>query len=184
MDIKDVNLSDIGVSDEFLTRWVKKDLTTGMHFCYLKIDKRNLTENFEGDESVFIDVYMRSVMNFAARYAFLSFEKDRAEKLALQMIDAKKIKELRDESEDTTWLMYEFTFMYVAESEKGEKSAVATASFVDCLKCDYAPRILAEKVKGMFPELKDMKPGDMKSVGKEVVAEVIKSSEAEQPGEK
>ena len=115
---------------------------------------------------------------------FLSFEKDRAEKLALQMSGAKKIKESRDESEDTTWLMYEFTFMYVAESEKGEKSAVATASFVDCLKCDYAPRILAEKVKGMFPELKDMKPGDMKSVGKEVVAEVIKSSEAEQPGEK
>lgn len=58
MNIKDVNLDELmKIDDKFLMTWISKDITTGRHFCYLKIDKRTLTETFANDEREMLAMY-------------------------------------------------------------------------------------------------------------------------------
>ena len=58
MNIKDVNLDELmKIDDKFLMTWISKDITTGRHFCYLKIDKKNLIETFKNDEKEMLAMY-------------------------------------------------------------------------------------------------------------------------------
>lgn len=173
MDIKDIDLKKIGISDEFLLRWISKDLITGMHFCYLKIDKRNLTKNFEENEKTMVELYCQSIIMHASRYAFLTFEEEEvARQLKIQIVNVKFIKETYEEAEDTTWLIYEFAFVFIKENEKGEKVCFSNASAINCMKCDYAPRVLAEKVEAKIPELNGMKVGEVKAFGKDILGKI------------
>lgn len=165
MNVKDVNLDKLmKIDDKFLMSWFNKDLTTGRHFCYLKIDKRNLTETFKNNEKEMLAMYCHQVAAYAGRYSRMSFECEYAAKLDLHLIDVKLIKETYEEAEDTTWLVYEFVFAYVATNENGEKYIASNASFLNCIKCDYTPPILAEKIYKVVPELKDMKEGEIRSM--------------------
>lgn len=174
MNIEDVNLDELcKLDDDFLKSWIKKDLITGNHFCYLEIDKRNLTETFEGDEREMLALYCQQIGMYATRYAYLAFEKEYASKLELKLLAVKKIKETFEEAEDTVWLLYEFVYVYVAENEKGEKYTTFTASFVDGVKCDYTPKILAEKIADVVPEAKNLKVGESIFVRKDIVEKMI-----------
>ena len=173
MDIKDIDLRQIGVSDEFLLSWISKDLITGMHFCYLKIDKRNLTKNFEENEKTMVELYCQSIIMHASRYAFLTFEEEVAKQLKIQIMNVKFIKETYEEAEDTTWLIYEFAFVFIKENEKGEKVCFSNASAINCMKSDYAPRVLAEKAKAKMPELNSMEVGEVKAFGKDSLRKII-----------
>ena len=183
MDIKDIDLKQIGFSDEFLLRWISKDLITGMHFCYLKIDKRNLTKNFEEDEKTMVELYCQSIIIHASRYAFLTFEEEVARQLKIQIVNVKFIKETYEESEDTTWLIYEFAFAFIKENENGKKVCFSNASAINCMKSDYAPRVLAEKVEAKMPELNGMKVGEVKAFGKKTLEKIVEVIEDENKNE-
>ena len=174
MNIKDVDIKKMKIDDDFLVKWIKKDVLTGRHFFYVKIDKRNLNENFQNSESEMIKHYSQVFVPFISRYAFLSFDENVAQQLKMRLIDVKFIKETYEEAENTSWLIYEFMFIYVKEDDNGKKMCLSNASFLDCIKCDYAPSLSFEKVKDEIPALSDMKVGEVRALGKEMLEKVVK----------
>lgn len=174
MNVKDVNLDELmKIDDQFLMKWISKDITTGRHFCYLEIDKRTLTETFANNEEEMLAMYCHQVAAYAGRYARISFEPEYAAKLELQLLNVRMIKETYEEAEDTTWLVYEFVYAYVATNEKGEKYFASNASFLNYIKSDYTPRVLAEKIQSAIPDLKDMQVGEVRSMGADALKKAM-----------
>lgn len=179
MDIKDVDMNEVGIPNDFLIEVVQKDLETGIHFFYVKIDKKNLTENFENNREEFRKFYEKMYFNFAMKYTHLCFGesllKDEAtqSKTQLQYYLTDLNHERFDEKENTTWLLMKFSFRIVLENNV----MVDRAFGVKTIKTDYAPRIMmTDELKAKYPELNELKENEFTGIDKKDALDILKNN--------
>lgn len=179
MDIKDVDMNEVGIPNEYLIDIMQKDLETGMHFFYVKIDKKNLTENFNNNRDEFRKFYENMYYNFAMKYTFLCFGKsllkDEAtlSKVKIQYHLTDLSYERFDEKENTTWLLMKFSFMVILENNV----MIDRAFGVKTIKSDYSPKImLTDEQKAKYPELNELKENEFIVVDKKDAFDILKNN--------
>lgn len=170
LDGDNFNQTQTGLSDDFISRLVHKDLVSGIHFYYIKIDKRNL-EVFGGNMDKMFDHFKELEKHVIVRYASMCFTDEQKKSLMITPAEIDYICERRDEAEETDWIVCRVTFMFF--SNKDAKQAVTNNMFLDFIKHDFVkPLPMDEIVKG-HPELADMKDGELRAVPKTVAEELI-----------
>lgn len=147
-----------------------------MHFFYVKIDKKNLIENFNNNRDEFRKFYEKFYYNFAMKYAFLcfgkTFLKDEAvrnkTKLQYRLTDLNH--ESFDEKENTTWLLMKFSFRVILENN----IMIDRAFGVKTIKTDYSPKIkITDELKTKYPELNELNENEFIGINKKDALDIL-----------
>lgn len=170
LDGENFNKTKIGLSDDFISNLVHKDLVSGIHFYYIKIDKRNL-EVFGGNMDKMFDHFKELEKHVIVRYATICFDEDTKKDLMITPAAIDYICERRDEAEETDWMVCRVSFMFF--SNKDNKHALANNMFLDFIKHDFVKPLSMDEIAKDHPELADMKDGELRVIPKAVAEELI-----------